>query len=152
MNQIIQDNNGFISDVAGDGILAVFGYNESKSNSVFEAIQAIKEMKKKLEEFNQYLQQNYNSNFSIRVGVHFGSVILGPIDTGSMKKLAVIGDNVNMASRIESANKILKTSVLLSEEAYQQVKNNYPDLKSHQTTLKGKSGAFELFEITEDNF
>ena len=75
-------------------------------------------MNEKLELFNKYLDENFNIQFGIRAGVHYGDVILGPFDTGDMKKLAVIGDNVNYASRIESANKEFDTKLLLSEEAY----------------------------------
>ena len=148
MNVIIQDNNGFISDLAGDGILAVFGKDKKSNNSVMDAIHAIEEMNKKLDLFNKYLDENFNLQFGIRAGVHYGDVILGPFDTGVMKKLAVIGDNVNFASRIESANKEFGTKLLLSEEAYQEVNNKYPKYNMFETTLKGKTGQYKLYEIT----
>ena len=61
--------------------------------------------------------------------------------------MAVIGDNVNYASRIESSNKEFNTKVLLSEEAFQEVKNLYPEYNSFQTTLKGKTGLYKVYEI-----
>ena len=64
-----------------------------------------------------------------------------------MKKLAVIGDNVNFASRIESANKEFGTKLLLSEDAYQEVKNNYSKYNMFEATLKGKTGQYKLYEI-----
>ncbi len=148
MNQAVKDHGGFISDVAGDGILAVFGNESEAENSVIEAVTAVDEMLKQLQEFNKYLQLNYQSSFKIRVGIHYGPVILGPVDTGSMKKLAVMGDSVNMASRIEAANKTFGTTTLLSEDAYHKVQDQYADLKCHKTKLKGKSGEFKLFEMT----
>ena len=147
MNVIIQDYNGYISDVAGDGILAVFGKDRKSNNSVLDAINAINEMNKKLQLFNEYLDENFNLQFGIRAGVHYGDVILGPFDTGDMKKLAVIGDNVNYASRIESANKEFNTKLLLSEEAYQKVKKVYPKHNSFESALKGKTGKYRLYEI-----
>ncbi len=147
MNTIITDNRGIISDVAGDGILAVFGTDKKSDNSVLDAIHAIMAMNEKLELFNIYLEDNFNTQFGIRAGVHYGNVIIGPFDTGSMKKLAVIGDNVNYASRIESANKEFGTRLLLSEEAYQQVKNKYPERNSFEASLKGKTGQYKLYEI-----
>ena len=148
MNSVIQDNNGFISDVAGDGILAVFGKDNKSNNSVSDAIHAIEAMNKKLKVFNKYLNANFNIQFGIRAGVHYGNVIVGPFDTGVMKKVAVIGDNVNYASRIESANKEFGTKLLLSEEAYKEVKNKYPKYNLFNTTLKGKTGQYKLYEIT----
>ena len=148
MNAIIQNHSGFISDLAGDGILAVFGIDRKCSNSVLDAISAIKEMNEKLEVFNKYLNENFKTQFGIRTGVHYGDVIIGPFDTGAMKKLAVIGDNVNYASRIESANKKFGTQLLLSEEAYLEVNKTYPKHNLFETTLKGKSGKYNLYEIT----
>ena len=101
----------------------------------------------KLEFFNSYLRENFNIAFGIRAGIHFGNVIVGPFDTGSMKKIAVIGDHVNYASRIESANKEFGTKQLLSEEAYEKVKDKYPNHRMYETSLKGKSGKYKLFEL-----
>ncbi|MEP0265498.1 adenylate/guanylate cyclase domain-containing protein [Dokdonia sp.] len=147
MNSIIKDNKGIISDVAGDGILAVFGIDEDSDNAVLDAIQAIEGMNQKLEDFNEYLKENFNTHFGIRAGVHYGNVIVGPFDTGAMKKLAIIGDNVNYASRIESANKEFGTKLLLSKEAYQKVEEAYPTCNVFETTLKGKTGLYTLYEI-----
>lgn len=147
MNTIIQDHNGIISDVAGDGILAVFGTENKSDNSVLDAIQAIKGMNQKLEKLNEYLRENFNTAFAIRAGVHYGNVIVGPFDTGSMKKIAIIGDNVNYASRIESANKEFGTKLLISEDAYQMIKKKYPKHNLFETTLKGKTGQYKLYEI-----
>lgn len=147
MNTIIQEHNGIISDVAGDGILAVFGIENNDNNSVLDAIRAIEGMNQKLADFNEYLKGNFNTHFGIRAGVHYGSVIVGPFDTGAMKKMAIIGDNVNYASRIESANKTFGTKLLLSKEAYQEVEKIYPDFNVFETPLKGKTGVYQLYEI-----
>ncbi len=147
MNKVIQAHHGFISDVAGDGILAVFGNNGGNTNSVVDAVSAVQEMHLSLQQFNEYLDTNYQSSFGMRAGIHYGPVIMGPFDTGSMKKLAVIGDNVNMASRIETANKQFGTNTLLSEDAYQMVAAQYPDHTIFETPLKGKTGNFRLYEL-----
>lgn len=147
MNDVIIKNLGIISDVAGDGILSVFGVDKDCENSVLDAINAVKEMNEKLEFFNSYLRENFNITFGIRAGIHFGNVIVGPFDTGAMKKIAVIGDHVNYASRIESANKEFGTKQLLSEEAYEKVKSKYPNHRMFETSLKGKSGKYKLFEL-----
>lgn len=147
MNKIILANNGFISDVAGDGILSVFGTDDKSDNSVLDAIRAIEGMNKQLVVFNKYLQENFNLQFGIRAGVHYGNVIIGPFDTGTMKKLAVIGDNVNYASRIEIANKEFGTKLLISEEAYHMISEYYPNFNVFETSLKGKTGLYKLYEI-----
>jgi len=147
MNDVIVKHLGVISDVAGDGILSVFGVDKNCENSVIDAIDAVHEMNDKLDTFNEYLKENFNISFGIRAGVHYGSVIVGPFDTGSMKKIAVIGDHVNYASRIESANKEFGTKLLLSEDAYQKVNEIYPEHNIYETSLKGKTGKYLLYEL-----
>ena len=65
-------------------------------------------------EFNDYLDKMYGSRFSIRGGINYGKAVVGRFDTGTMKKVSAIGDAVNLASRIESANKEQGTHLLLS--------------------------------------
>jgi adenylate cyclase len=149
MNEVIQANNGIISDVAGDGILAVFGIDKKGDNSVLDAVHAVEGMNEQLALFNKYLEENFMIQFGIRAGIHFGNVIVGPFDTGAMKKMAVIGDNVNYASRIETANKKFGTKLLLSQEAYEKVQSAYPQHNVFQTALKGKQGQFDLYELAQ---
>ena len=94
-----------ISDVAGDGILALFGAIKNNKNPVRDAINAVRVMNVGLTQFKRYLNQMYDRSFGIRAGINFGNVIVGSFDTGMMSKISAIGDAVNLASRIETANK-----------------------------------------------
>lgn len=148
MDKIIQYNNGIISNLTDDGILAVFGINNKSENPVLDAIHAVNGMNEKLKQFNQYLKENFDTAFEIRAGLHYGNVILGSINTNFIKKMILIGDNVNYASRIEAANKKFNTKFLLSETAYEAVKEEYPNYNLFTTSLKGKTGLYNLYEIS----
>jgi adenylate cyclase len=147
MNEIIMQHKGIISDVAGDGILALFGAMEDSKNPVLDAINAVREMHKALIHYNEYLNQMYDRSFGIRAGINFGKVIVGNFDTGMMSKISAIGDIVNMASRIETANKDFGTKLLISQSAYEEVRGLAGTHKMYRTTLKGKSGEYVLYEV-----
>jgi adenylate cyclase len=98
MNEIIVRHKGIISDVAGDGILALFGVMKDSKEVVLDAINTVKDMNTALLQFNRYLNQMYDHSFGIRAGINFGKVIVGNFDTGMMSKVAAIGDAVNLAS------------------------------------------------------
>ena len=147
MNEIIVQHKGIISDVAGDGILALFGVVEDSKNPVLDAINTVREMQAALVEFNKYLNQMYDRSFGIRAGINFGKVIVGNFDTGMMRKIAAIGDTVNLASRIETANKDFGTQLLISQSAYEQIQGSVESKKMHRTRLKGKSGAYALYDV-----
>ncbi|MFH1950211.1 MAG: adenylate/guanylate cyclase domain-containing protein [Pseudomonadota bacterium] len=147
MNDIIVQHQGIISDVAGDGILALFGVIEDRKNSVLDAINAVRAMKTSLTRFNEYLNQMYNWSFGIRAGINFGKVIVGNFDTGLMKKISAIGDAVNLASRIETANKDFGTQLLISQSANDKIEGLVETRKMSQSRLKGKSGQYILYDV-----
>ncbi|MBC8179055.1 MAG: adenylate/guanylate cyclase domain-containing protein [Deltaproteobacteria bacterium] len=147
MNEIIIQHKGVISDVAGDGILALFGAIGDSKNPVLDAINAVRAMNAALTQFNGYLNQMYDWSFGIRAGINFGKVIVGNFDTGMMSKISAIGDAVNLASRIETANKDFGTQLLISQSAYEEVQGLVETHKMYRATLKGKSGEYALYEV-----
>ncbi len=147
MNKIIEEHDGVISDVAGDGILALFGALKKKPNPVWDAVCAVQDMQQALHHFNQYLEQMYSLSFEARAGINFGKAIIGKFDTGLMSKISAIGDTVNLASRVEAANKELGTRLLISEPALKQISDKLASYTVHSIRLKGKSGKFRLYEI-----
>lgn len=147
MNEIIVQHKGIISDVAGDGILALFGAVEDSKNPVLDAINAVRSMHTALIQFNAYLNKIYGRSFKIRSGINFGKAIVGSFDTGMMSKVSAIGDAVNMASRIENANKDFGTQLLISQSAYEQIKGLVEHDNMYRSALKGKSGEYFLYAI-----
>ncbi len=146
MGKVIDTHRGKISDYVGDGIMALFGLTNPKT-AVSDAVQAGLEMFKVLPQLNQYLEQTYHKQFQIRIGIHYGRVVVGNVGLENMSKLAAVGDAVNMASRIENVNKELGTSFLLSECAYKQVADTVSVSREFTTTLRGKKGEYRLFEV-----
>lgn len=147
MNEIIVQHQGIISDVAGDGILALFGVTEENKNPVLDAINTVRAMNTSLMQFNEYLNQMYHRSFEIRAGINFGKVIVGNFDTGMMKKISAIGDAINLASRIETVNKDFGTQLLISQSANDKIEGLVETHEMSQSRLKGKSGEYILYEV-----
>ncbi|MFH1487376.1 MAG: adenylate/guanylate cyclase domain-containing protein [Pseudomonadota bacterium] len=147
MNDIIVQHKGIISDVAGDGILTLFGVMEDSKNPVLDAVNTVKNMNRALVQFNGYLNQMYGHSFGIRAGINFGRVVVGNFDTGRMSKISAIGDAVNLASRIETANKDFGTRLLISQSAFEEVRELLEAYQIYRSRLKGKSGEHVLYGI-----
>lgn len=148
MGRIINDRGGYIDNYMGDGLLALFGLGDEPEPAL-RAVQAGLEMIRAAGEFEPYLKAIYStSGFSIRVGIHFGDVVVGAIGSASRKRITAIGDAVNVASRIEEANKASGTHLLISEAVYAQVKDRVVIGRTFRTELRGKSGQFNLYEVT----
>lgn len=153
MGQVINQNGGYIDNYMGDGIMALFGVQDPHE-ATLRAVKSGVEMLKALDHLNPYIETVYKTRFEIGVGVHFGEVVVGTIGAANRKRETAIGDAVNVASRIESANKEVGTNLLVSEDAYQQVKELAQIGKTASITLKGKSGEYMLYEVTgiDSNF
>ena len=148
MREVIIQHGGEINNYIGDAILAIFGLKESRQQSL-RAVSAGVEMLKAMDEFKSYLKKAYGRDFDIRIGIHYGEVISGSVGFGEDKKDTVIGDAVNIASRIEAINKEAGTRLLISENVYDQIKNNISVKNYLRLKLRGTSNLITLHEVSE---
>jgi nitrite reductase/ring-hydroxylating ferredoxin subunit len=146
MRDVIIKNGGEINNYIGDAILAIFGIKESRQQTLRAANAAV-EMLEAMDEFKEYLLKAYGRGFDIRIGVHFGEVILGSVGFGEDKKMTVIGDTVNIASRIEAINKDAGTRFLISDVAYEQIKESVEVRNFVRLKLRGSSNLITLHEV-----
>jgi class 3 adenylate cyclase len=144
VNQVVSQNGGYIDTYLGDGLMAVFGVEDS-TKVAFRAVKAGLEMFEALERLNEYLEEMYGRNFQIRVGIHYGEVVVGTIHVA--KKIAVVGDTVNLASRVETANKKVGTRFLISEDAHAQVREEIRVKQSFRLRLPGRRDEQILYEV-----
>ena len=146
MREVIIKNGGEINNYIGDAILAIFGLNETRQQTL-RATNAALEMINRMDEFKKYLIKAYGSDFDIRIGIHYGEVIVGSVGYGEDKKLTVIGDAVNIASRIEAINKDAGTRLLVSDDAYNEIRDNVDVQNFLRLKLRGTSNLITLHEI-----
>jgi adenylate cyclase len=147
MGVVINRNGGQIDNYMGDGLMALFGM-ENETGAALQAVKAGLEMLAATEHLKPYLEAIYARSFQIGVGIHYGEVVVGAIGAQSLKRVTAIGDAVNLASRIEAANKQAGTRLLISEETYNEVKDQVQIGKTINASLPGKTGEYTLYEVT----
>ncbi len=146
MGEIVSRHNGRIDNYMGDGFIALFEA-ETPEAGALQAMQAGLAMLTRMEEIAPHLEELYRQSFHIRIGLHYGKVVAGKLGLPGYKRMTVIGDAVNLASRIENANKKAGTRFLVSHDAYALVKNQVLVGKRFYVTLPGKSGKYRLYEV-----
>ncbi|MEK6221544.1 MAG: adenylate/guanylate cyclase domain-containing protein, partial [Chloroflexota bacterium] len=146
MGRVINAHGGKIFNYMGDGMMALFGI-EGQAEAAINSVRAGLEMLLAIEDLRPYFDNIYAHGIDIRIGIHFGHVVIGNLGSEDHKHLTAIGDSVNFASRIENANKDADTRLLISEDLYQRVKNNVQTRVQFPYNPKGKTGDYNLFEV-----
>ena len=148
MSKIVEMNGGIVDNYIGDSLFAIFGM-EDEEDFVFKAVKSGVEMLNDVDKMKGYMQSMYQEKFEIGIGIHYGKVVSGEIGRGEKIKKTVIGDNVNLASRIESANKQAGTRFLISETVYEEVKDRVISDDFVRMKLPGKEEKYTLYEISD---
>lgn len=108
------EHGGMINKFLGDGFMAIFGVGSTAQNHADRALAAGRSMERALERLNLVRAQRGEDPLGIGVGINTGPAIVGSIGSPERMEFTVIGNTVNVASRIEGLNKTLGTTVLLS--------------------------------------
>ena len=146
--KIINANGGEINNYIGDAFLAVFGLDDA-GDEVFRAIKSGLEIQDNLITFAKTIEVNFNEEFKVRIGIHYGDAIIGMLGSRGTERLSVIGDTVNTAARVEAANKESDTFMLVSETAYEEVRDRVEVHDYIRVKLKGTSERSSLYEISK---
>ena len=141
----VLNNNGFVYKYIGDRILATFGVrHESAETTCRNTVRAALLMQGAVSRLRPLFERSFNLSLRIGIGVHFGPVILGRMGHPGKRQVTVIGDTVNMASRIESLTKELEADVLLSDEVIQHLPGTLRLGAAFDAPIRGRSARMRL--------
>jgi len=138
---------GVVDKFIGDSIMAVWGAPLSHGNDTERAIDAALMMRQALIEFNRGRGGTRGPVIHIGIGINTGPVLAGQIGTEERMEYTVIGDTVNLASRIEALNKPFGTDILISAGAYEKVRHSFIFEPMRRITVKGKSDPIRIYAV-----
>jgi adenylate cyclase len=147
MTQAIQDQHGLVMQFIGDEIEAVFGAPLPVKDHAQHAVNAALEMRARLEKLNRKLEEQGQKPLRHGIGIHCGTVLAGNIGSADRLSYALVGDTVNLASRIQGLNKKFGTDILISDAAKQAL-IQAPELKEMPPVeVKGKSRPVQVYAV-----
>lgn len=142
-------NNGVIYQYVGDQIIGLFGVGgDPPEKSCLDAIRAGLGMLAALNGLNAELAGEFGTTLDVGIGAHCGPLIVGMMGHPDHRQFTVIGDAMNVASRIEGANKTLGTRFLVSQSLFDRVPHAPVEVRHAQAALKGKLDTVSLVEVT----
>ncbi len=153
MSEIIIANDGTLDKYLGDAVMAFWGAPIEVSDHAYKACLTALQMQTKLVQLREIWTNKTDSSIHIRIGINSGEVIVGNIGGEKRFDYTVLGDNVNLASRLEGANKEYGTSIMISESTYELIKDKFLVRYLDLVRVKGKTkptAVYELISVIDD--
>ena len=145
MTDIIMKNGGTIDKYMGDCIMAFWNAPLDVKNQEMLAIKSAKEMRKKLKQLNK--DGVFDPPLNIGIGINSGEAVVGNMGSEQRFDYSVLGDAVNLASRLEGISKNYNTTIIIGEDTYEPIKNEIKFYKLDDVQVKGKSNKVAIYSI-----
>ena len=149
MTSIIFHHFGTLDKYIGDAIMAFWGSPVPQADHARQACASALEMQRRLRDLNKQWAEQGRKQLAIGVGVNTGPMSVG--NMGSPQRLAwtVMGDNVNLASRLEGINKQYHTGIVISESTHEQARDGFVSRELDRIRVKGKLHPVKIYELLD---
>lgn len=149
MVESVLQHHGVVDKFIGDAIMAVFGAPVPEPEDPLHAVRAALAMRRRLEKINENFRARGLPQIRTGVGLHYGQVVAGNMGHSERMEYTVIGDTVNLASRLEGMTKELGCDVVISEDLYQQVKDHVVVEPLKRLKVKGRDQEVLVYRLVE---
>lgn len=150
MVDIILNHNGIVDKYIGDAIMAFFGAPVKHQDDPLQSVTAALDMLDSLKDFNKWEFNQGRAEFKIGIGINYGVVTVGNIGSDKKMDYTVIGDMVNLASRLEGLTKKYKEQIIISESLYKKVFGDFPCRMLDIVRVKGKKQSVKIYSVCRE--
>lgn len=152
---VVFRHNGTLDKFIGDGLMATFGTPEPTKNDASNALAAMVDMHAAFEEWRKTRPPGKGATLNLAIGVHYGPVVIGNIGSKNRLEFAVLGDTVNVASRLEGATRVLGCHCLASAALVDAAAREQPHREAVQSALtyhgaipvRGRDAQIDVYKI-----
>ena len=147
MTYAIKEEGGTLDKFIGDGVMAFWGAPLLDQHHAYHACVAAVKGKRRLVTLNEQLKSENKPPLSARIGIHSDAVLVGNIGSEERLSYTVVGDGVNIASRLEEINKEFGTAICISHSLFKEAGERLWVRPIDLISVKGRSGAFLIYEL-----
>ncbi len=147
MVEAVFEQNGMLDKFIGDGLMAVFGVFGDAEDHERRAVMAALRMKALLAKINGERSVAGRPPIAIGIGIHSDEVIAGNIGSRRRLEFTVVGDGVNVSSRLQTLNKEYGTTILVSETTMKGLKDEFVCREMPEATLRGRTKELKFYEV-----
>ncbi len=139
LSSALQESHGHYAQFAGDGLMALYGLDpERKDHACRDALQGAGEMFRRIELLNRQLQIEFGESVEMGIGIHGGEAIVGTMGPPKTPLLTAVGDNINIAARLESQTKLQGSEIIVSIETLQKESIEFAGAEIKSLEVRGR--------------
>jgi adenylate cyclase len=147
ISKTILENKGTIDKYIGDAVMAFWGAPVPMEDHAEKACSTAIIVQNNLRNLFQQWNSKGKIPFLTRIGIHTGNVLVGNLGYKERLNYTIIGDSVNVSSRLEGINKIYRTKIIVSENTYEKCQNNFEFRHLDRVSLLGRSQGMNIYEL-----
>lgn len=147
MTRLVFKNNGTLDKYIGDAIMAFYGAPVASKAHAQQACQTALEMLEELKKLNKAFIEEKLPEIDIGIGINTGQMSVGNMGSDIVRSYTVMGDAVNLASRLEGTNKNYGTRIIISETTFNEIKEQFACRKLDLVRVKGKHVPVTIYEL-----
>jgi len=147
MVEVVFRHDGTLDKFIGDAVMAIWGAPIPQNDHARRAVRCAIDMLEELEKLNEKWKAEGRRPLEIGIGVNTGDMIVGNMGSKEKMEYTVIGDNVNLGSRLEGLNKEYGTHIIVSDATYQAVRDMIEARHLGDVKVKGKTKAVEVYAV-----
>jgi class 3 adenylate cyclase len=147
MSEAIARHHGRVTELVGDGLLALFGALESNPWQCRDAVLAALDMRQALARYNEELRRRSLPELGFGIGIHSGEVIAGVMGAGELNKFTVTGDPINVASRVEGLTREFGVDILITDEVRASLDPRFRLQAMPAAQVKGKPEPVRTYHV-----
>ncbi|GIW43431.1 MAG: adenylate/guanylate cyclase domain-containing protein [Candidatus Binatia bacterium] len=150
MTKVVFRYEGMLDKYIGDGIMAVWGVPLAREDHAAAACRAALAMQKQLDRLPGWQEKGW-PHLHVRIGINSGPVVFGNMGSADHLSLTVVGDNVNLAARLEGLNKLYGTGILIAETTARALPPEFLVREVDTVRVKGREQAVRVFELIAEH-
>jgi adenylate cyclase len=149
MSEALRETRGHYAQFSGDGLMALYGLESDMATGCRDAMRGAVAMTRRLAALNDRLAGELKDRLQIGIGIHCGEAIVGTMGPPSSPNLSAIGDNINIAARLEAQCKTYGVTLVVSKQAARHAGVDLSSFDLHQAPVRGREEAVVVYAVPD---
>lgn len=145
----LSETNGHYAQFNGDGLLAIYGLSSGTERGAAEAVDGAKAMLRRMADLNKRLEGELSDELKIGIGIHTGEAIVGSMGPPASPIVSALGDNVNVAARLEAQTKEFGVPLVISADTARLSGVDLSGFPIHRIQVKGREREIEVYAVDD---